>query len=152
METADTLAILKEKIQPIIDNLGAEIVEITLHRTGKKLELRLLVDKDKGIAIDECALISRQIGHLLEQESIINERYLLEVSSPGLDRSLKTKRDFERVIPDMIDIWLSEPANEKSFISGNIKSAEENGLFIEVPAQGISFIEYDRIRKAKLKI
>lgn len=152
MEPKETLERLRQELIPILDELNAEIVEFTLKKAGNRLILRLLADKESGITMDECALINRRLGDIIEEKSIINERYLLEVSSPGLDRPLKVKRDFERVKNDEVDFWLTSPLEDKSFVSGRIKNAEDKKVIIvERGGKEIS-IFYEIIAKAKVKI
>lgn len=152
MQSEETLERIKQELIPILEEFKAEAIELTLKRSGNKLILRLLVDKKDGITMDECASINRRLGDLIEEKSIINERYLLEVSSPGLDRPLKAKRDFERVQGKDIEIWLSVPIESRSYIRAVIKSAEDKKVVIverggkEIP------IPYEIIAKAKVKI
>lgn len=93
----ETIERVTEIIQPVLDDLGLELVELQLRSEGKKgLVLRIIIFKEGGVSLDDCAQVSREVGFLLEVEDPIGRSYVLEVSSPGLDRPLKTERDFER--------------------------------------------------------
>ncbi len=81
---------------PILDDLGLELVDLTLQQDGRQLALRIFIDKLSGVNLDDCATVSREIGAILEVEDTIKSSYRLEVSSPGLDRPLKKPADFER--------------------------------------------------------
>lgn len=152
MEQDDILGELRERLNTILDELGAEVVEFTLKRAGKKLILRLLADKEGGITMDECALINRRLGNIIDENSIINEGYLLEVSSPGLDRPLRTKRDFERAQGEEIEVWLSAPEEGRNYLSARIKGADEQRVLVEdKDAKEIS-LPYRSITKARLKL
>ncbi|MEI8176770.1 MAG: ribosome maturation factor RimP [Candidatus Omnitrophota bacterium] len=87
-----------EKIQEIVSNLiqekELELVDLIFRREGASKVLRLVLDKKGGISMDECAWASSRMGELLDAGDVIPEHYLLEVTSPGLDRTLKTTKDF----------------------------------------------------------
>jgi ribosome maturation factor RimP len=117
-----------------------------------KITLQLFVDKEGGINIDECAIINSRLGDIIEAKNLIDERYILEVSSPGLDRPLKTKRDFERVVGKKLDIWLVREQKNKTFITGRLKSLDEKGLTVESAKNGDITIDYETISRAVLKL
>jgi ribosome maturation factor RimP len=152
METDKILESLKAEIRPLLDELRAEIVEISLKKRGNNLVLRLLVDKEGGINVDECALINQRLGDILEEKPLINEKYLLEVSSPGVDRLLKTRRDFERVAGEEVEIWLLEPVQEMNFLDGIVKEAADESVIIESRKGQEICLPYSKINKARLKI
>ena len=152
MDTEKTLDRLREQIRPTLDEFKVEVVELTLKRSSKGLVLRILADKEGGITIDECALINKRLGDIIEDRSLITEGYLLEVSSPGLDRPLKIKRDFEKVLGQEVDVWLTEPLDNKTHFNGKIKKIGEGDLVVETKRDGDVSIPYAVINKAKLNI
>lgn len=83
-------------VEPILVSLGVELVELEFKREGRDWFLRLFVDKEGGITLDDCAAVSREVGMVLEVEEVITTAYRLEVSSPGIDRPLKKAADYER--------------------------------------------------------
>ena len=87
---------LEELTQPILDDLGLELVDLVYQRETRGWVLRFFLDKEGGITLDDCASASREISAILDVEDVIDTAYNLEVSSPGLDRPLKKSRDFER--------------------------------------------------------
>ncbi len=91
---------LREEIRSQIEKLGAELIDIHFRKSSGRSALVLMVDKPSGITLDDCADINRRLGEYLdglsEESSFLNTPYYLEVNSPGLDRPLKTKADFER--------------------------------------------------------
>ena len=97
---------IKSEIEPILKHTGSELFDISLKRTSNGTVLALLVDTQKGISIDECAAINKQVSSIMEEKDIIAGRYIVEVASPGLDRPLKLQRDFKKVIGEQVDIWL----------------------------------------------
>ncbi len=95
---------LSQLIQPILDDLGFELVDLDCLREGSDLFLRLFVDKPGGVNLDDCASVSREVGALLEVEDTIKDAYRLEVSSPGMDRILKRPADFERFVGERVKV------------------------------------------------
>ncbi len=85
-----------ELIQPILDDLGLELVDLVYQRENRGWMLRFYLDKEGGINLDNCAEASREISAILDVEDLIGSAYTLEVSSPGINRPLKKSRDFER--------------------------------------------------------
>jgi len=148
----ETLIKLKEKIRPILDEIGAEEIDFTFSRANKALTLRLLADKEGGITLDECTLINKRIGRLIEEEDLISEKYILEVASPGLDRPLETKEDFNRIIGEKIEIWTSKDFSEKSYIDGSVKAASSDGAIVTVKSGKEITVPYDKINKARRKL
>ena len=89
---------LIDLVVPILQRRGVELVELALSGGGRRQLVRVFVDRTDGITVDECAVISREIADVFDTRDPIAGTYVLEVSSPGLTRPLKTDRDFERVV------------------------------------------------------
>ena len=102
---------LQALIEPILVEEAMEQVELTCRPQGRQLYLRLLVDRVGGVTIQQCARVNRLIGEALETANLIAESYTLELSSPGLDRPLVSKRDFERAVGESVrvELKLSDP-------------------------------------------
>lgn len=140
-----------DKIKKLIDNSlrdkAIEFVDATYKRESGVMVLRLLVDKVGGITLDECASLNEEIGDMLEREDAVFEKYTLEVSSPGLDRQLKTRRDFERIMGKEIHVHTYSPINDKRDCEGAVKFVDDQKVIV-----GDMEIPLDKISKAKLKI
>ncbi|NQT47197.1 MAG: ribosome maturation factor RimP [Candidatus Omnitrophica bacterium] len=95
---------IKELIKPLLKEEGIELIDATYRRENGRMVLRLLVDRAGGIKMGECAVVNTQIGELLEKENTIEDRYTIEVDSPGLDRRFTGKPDFERTLGELIRI------------------------------------------------
>ena len=89
---------------PILEDAGYELVDLEFKQDGSEWFLRIFIDKEGGVLLDDCAIVSREISALLEVEDIIDRAYRLEVSSPGIDRPLKRPEDFERFAGERIKI------------------------------------------------
>lgn len=140
---------LKKIIMPILEGEGVELVELNLIRAGRRPILKLLVDKREiGINVKECADLNRKIGIIIDNQGLITDGYILEVSSPGLDRPLKTKGDFLRCINKNVKFFFLEPVNEKRELDGCIVSADDLEVCVNVNSQEIK-VPYSKISKAK---
>jgi len=91
-------------VEPILNELGFELVAVEYQREEHGWVLRFLLDKDGGINLDECAVVSREISSILDVEDVIGTAYALEVSSPGVERPLKKIKDFERFVGQLAKI------------------------------------------------
>lgn len=125
--------ICETNVQPIIENLGYEVVEIEYVKKSDGMNLTFYIDKDGGIDIKDCELVSKTIDPILEQLNPTSDApYILNVSSPGIDRPLKTKRDFERNQGKEIEITLfaKEKESGQKVFKGTLDSFDENSLTI----------------------
>ena len=148
MEQQALIEELKRIILPVLEEQGIELVELIFSRTGPGWLLRLLVDKEAGINLQECAALNKRIGFLLDNQDIIKNRYVLEVSSPGLDRPLETKKDFLRCMDKTVRFFLNELIEAKLEWAGRIQQADDEAVTI-VSQDKIIRIPFLKINKAK---
>ena len=151
-EQEATIQKVKELIEPLLRSRKAELVEAHYRFEGRGIMLRLLVDTAVGITIDDLAFLNQAIGALLDEHDVIPEHYTLEVSSPGLDRPLKTGIDFERVIGRRIKIYLSSAVNGQQEQVGKVLSASEEAVVIETDRGEKLKIPLAKIAKARQEI
>ena len=108
----------------------------------KEWYLRVFVDKKGGVDLDDCQMLSEKLGKLLDKETMIAAPYILEVSSPGLERVLKKDRDFVREAGKTVEVSLYAPIDGKKSFVGKLKSRDENFLYLEeiepIPREKIS--------------
>ena len=147
---------LTEKVlkiaQPFLDSMSLELVELNLGRYKTQLTIQILADKlNGGITIEECTKLNRQIGEVLETEDVIAGHYVLEVSSPGLDRPLKTAKDFQRNLNRPVRCFLLEPVEGRIEHEGIIKRIEGDSVIIDGKSKEI-MIPIIKLNKAKLII
>ena len=142
---------VNELITSYLEENCIELVDITYKRESGGMTLRLLVDTPEGITIAECESLNNYLSEVLDKENVIEEHYLLEVSSPGLGRPITTDKDFARFIGKMLDITTYEPIDGKRAHIGKLIGMDKDNIVIE--AGGIStVIPKAKIAKAKLKI
>lgn len=127
---ASTADRLREKINPLVEEEDLELVDLQFFESGSASVLRIYVDRVGGITVDQCANLSRKIGDFLDIEDLIPHRYMLEVSSPGLDRSLTEEADFKRKIGEKVKVFLKEKVGGKTELVGKIKNLEGGNLFL----------------------
>jgi ribosome maturation factor RimP len=141
--------VLKDLFSDYLKEQNFDLLELIYRYEGKNLVLRILVDKPEGgISMDECANINNQISRLLYEKDLLQERYTLEVSSPGLDRPLVTKKDFLRCLNKAVKIFLSETIEGKWEMQGVITRVDDDAVCID--AQGrTQVIPLVKLRKAK---
>jgi ribosome maturation factor RimP len=143
---------IKELISGMLNQEGVELVELSYHRQKQGMVLRFLIDKPNGISLDECSQINKEIGQALDDEDIIKKRYILEVSSPGLDRPLKTKQDFIRTIGKSIRVTTRLPVDGKRAYRGKLYGLKGQDIVIINQANEATVIAIEDIAKARLEI
>ena len=140
---------IKQAIEPYISNMGYEMADLSLSRTKNGWILRFLVDRPAGgISIQECAVLNEGLGGLLDKESILEEGYSLEVSSPGIDRPLVTKKDFLRIYGRWIRVFLNEPIKGKVEMEGILEAVKGDFLYLK-SGKEIVEVSLDKVKKAK---
>lgn len=120
-----------EIVEPILREDQIELVDIEFHPTGKRWMLRLFIDKEGGVGIRDCERASREIDRLLDVEDIIDHPYVLEVSSPGLTRSLKRKQDFDRYIGKRCRIITKSLIEGRTEFKGELIASSEDEVHLK---------------------
>ncbi|MBF0507031.1 MAG: ribosome maturation factor RimP [Nitrospirae bacterium] len=134
---------------------GLELISTDLLGSGRRLLLRVIVDKTGGVTVGDCERMSRGLEALLDVEDPIRGSYVLEVSSPGLDRPLATQRDFEKNIGKLVRITTAEKIDGQTFFIGRLVDVGEGWVRLKMDAKGGEkdiFIPSDKISKARLEI
>ena len=145
---------VKELLLPILEEGGFELVDVEFVREPVGWVLRIYADRPEGgITISDCQWISERIGTLLDVEDLIPHAYNLEVSSPGLDRPLKTRRDFERHVGIVVKIKTHEPMDNQRNFKGEIVSTSERGVTIHDVSRNANVeIPYGNIKSARVDV
>ena len=138
-------------IEPTLEGNGIELVDVEYKKTGKTCVLRVFIDKNQGVTVYDCQELSREIEDLIEIHELINDHYVLEVSSPGLDRPLKKDTDFLRNKGKRIQIKTYSPINNKKENAGTVIDFVNGTLFLE-DKKNILKISLTEIAQAKLII
>jgi len=145
------IATIQGFAEPLVADLGMELVDVEYRREGHGWVLRFFIDKEGGIGIDDCAKVSREISAYLEVEDLLAHAYHLEVSSPGLERPLKKKEDFVRFIDRQIRIKLRQPVADQRVLIGTLCGLEGNAVVLMLEEEKV-FIDMENISKARLTL
>lgn len=140
---------LKLLIEPAIENIGYELTDLELKWDGSSNLLRLFIDRPEGITLDDCQAVSEQVGLLLDIDEPIQDDYVLEVSSPGLDRTLTKIEHYQRFIDEEIRVKLFSPQDGRRNFKGHLIAVNDDAIEIKVDGEifdlAIDSIEYTRL-------
>jgi ribosome maturation factor RimP len=128
-----------------------EIVGVELAGSSRKLLIRIFIDKENGVTLDDCGKFSRALSALLDVEDPVPMAYVLEVSSPGLDRPLKALKDFQRSIGKLVRIITKARIEEQNVFTGRLARVEGENITLSFDDKEIE-IPFDQISKARLEI
>jgi len=149
MRNEEMIIELEKILGDFLGSQGLELVELVYRFEGRYTVLRVLVDRPEGgITIGECARLNNQIGDILDEKNIIQERFALEVCSPGLDRPLKKKSDFVRSLNRRVKFFLSVPVHGKIEIEGQVIQVNDLSVAVDVAGDTVE-IDFNTINRAK---
>lgn len=137
-------------LEPIMSENNFELVDVEFVKEGGNWYLRAYIDKDGGIAVDDCEIVSRALSEILDEQDFISESYILEVSSPGLGRQLKKEKDFARSINKEVEIKLYKPINKQKEFVGFLVSYDNENVTIELEDE--STLEIPRSNIALIRL
>jgi ribosome maturation factor RimP len=151
LSTSKIKTTVEEMVQPYLDEHGFELVDVEYVKEGSNWFLRVFVDKDGGIDIDDCGLISEHLSQKLDENDPIPTAYFLEVSSPGAERPLKKKEDVAKSVGKNVFVTVYEPINGLKEFEGKLESFDNEELVIQtVKKQHV--IPYAKVASARLAI
>ena len=133
--TKDELTAL---IEPAVENLGYELSDVEMNIGGRDGLIRLYIDRPQGIDLDDCSAVSRQVSAILDVEEPLPGEYVLEVSSPGLDRKLTKPAHFQRFMGEDVRVKLRFPLEGRRNYRGALKAADEDKIEVEVDGESHS--------------
>ncbi|ADL13104.1 ribosome maturation factor RimP [Acetohalobium arabaticum] len=138
--------------RPIVEDHGLELVDTEYQKEGQDWTVRVFVDKPEGVTLDDCQKISREISDRLDIEDPIEKSYILEVSSPGLDRPLKDEEDFKRFTGHLIDVSTYAPVNGEKSFTGELLEIIDDKVKLKLDNDDVVEISRDKIAKANLAL
>ena len=137
-------------VEPVLEPMGYELVDTHYVSEHGRWVLRIFVDREGGITLDECVSLSREIGPLIDVKDVIPHEYVLEVSSPGLDRPLRKERDFVRALGKKIRVRMAGPVDGQRNFVGSLRDFCDGMVLLE-PEQGPEVsLPLEHIEKARL--
>jgi ribosome maturation factor RimP len=140
---------VEELAESLVTSEGMELVDLVYRREGGRWVLRMFIDKEGGVTIKDCADISRQLGDLLDVNDFIPQAYVLEVSSPGLNRPLRKREDFSRFAGRKIEVRLNLALEGRKKIVGTLIGVEGNEVTVSAPECSYT-ISLENIARANL--
>ena len=140
---------LWELFEPVVEGMGFELIEIEHFPNPKHGVLRLYIDKEGGVLIEDCSAVSRQISALIDVEDPVRGQFNLEVSSPGLDRPLRRVKDFQRFTGSKVKLKTAVPMDGQRNFSGRLLEANEDAVVIETDTEELS-LPMNAIEKARV--
>ena len=147
------MASIEEKVtklvEPIIENLGYELYDVEYAKEGKNYFLRIFIDNEKGIDLNDCEKVNDALNEILDKENYIKEQYFLEISSPGIERVLRKDKHLEKNIGEEVNVKLfkKDDNGEKEYL-GNLKEFNQNEIVLETEEQEVK-IERKNISQIK---
>ena len=140
---------IEQTVAKALEAGGVELVDLVIQNQGKKKLLQFFVDKVGGVTLDDCGELTDKIDSVLEMENLIDGAYILEVSSPGVQRVLKKPAHFKQFLTQRVKIVLKVPLEGRGFFTGVIASADDEGFTLDDGTNKYRFA-YDNIKKANL--
>jgi ribosome maturation factor RimP len=150
MSGKKTEALAKELAAPLAEALGYELVDVEFVKEGQYWYLRIYIDKEGGVTLEDCQNFSHRFDETLEQADPIQSAYFLEVSSPGLDRPLKKEEDFRRYLDREIEVSLYTAVEGNKQYKGTNKGLEADILTLTLPDGTTVQIPYKNVASARL--
>lgn len=138
--------------EPIVRESGCEIWDIEYIKEASQWYLRIYIDKaEGGVFIADCEKISRAVDEILEEQDLISESYIFEVSSAGAERQLKRPSDFERFMNSKVEVKLYKPLNGTKVYEGTLVSYDNGDVTIEMPDGAVTF-QKAQVAKVGLRV
>jgi ribosome maturation factor RimP len=143
---------VEKLIEPVAENEDLEIVDVDLVREPAGLVLRILLDtKEGGVNLDKLSKASQQISAILDDADVISQKYMLEVSSPGIERPLKKPEHFKRFVGSKVFVKTGIAIGKRKQFKGKLVEAGDNGFVVEVDGERFE-IAYENVSKARLQV
>jgi ribosome maturation factor RimP len=126
------IEVVEQIVEPIVNDLNLELVDIEYVKEGKSWFLRVFIDKEQGIDIEECGMVSEKLSEKLDELDPIPYNYFLEVSSPGAERPLKKQKDYEKAVGKNVHIKTYEPIDGEKTFEGVLTNYTKDTVTVEV--------------------
>lgn len=147
--------ITEELVSPIVDELGLELVDIEFKKEGKNWFLRVFIDSENGVDIEDCGTVSERLSEKLDELDPITQAYFLEVSSPGAERPLKKEKDIYKAVGKNVHVTTYEPIDGEKAFEGKLIDFDGSDLKIEIKIKTRKkelTIPYTKVASARLAI
>ena len=136
-------------VEPIVREEGCELIDAEVTSDSGRKILRLYIDKNSGVILDDCARVSHAVEDILEVEDAISGCYNLEVSSPGVERPLRTREHFEKAMGHRVHVTTRDKVGDRRNFIGLLKGLETAQLIIMVDGQDF-LVQFEQVMKARI--
>ncbi len=136
--------------EKISDKYGYEVYDVELVKEGPNKFLRVYIDREEGVDLNDCESISRELSTYLDEVDLIEDNYFLEISSPGIERVLKQNKHFESAIGETVRVKLYKPVNNAKEYEGILNSFNDDSISLDLPDGNVT-IERKNIAKANIE-
>jgi ribosome maturation factor RimP len=144
---------IRQILAPILESMGLSLWEMEFHKQGPQWILRIFIDRESGgVTLNDCETVSRDLSAALDVEDIIPHAFTLEVSSPGLDRTLSQPEHFIRFTGSMIKIKTYQAIDEQKVFRGKLLGLHENMVKVDIEGRGVLEIPMTNVAKASLEV
>lgn len=156
MAKIDVVSRVTELAEPLAASLGLELAEVEYKQEGARLVLRIFIDRDGGVTLDDCAAVSRELAEILDVEDFIQSRYSLEVSSPGLNRPLKKPSDYERFTGRLVkirtyELLADDAGNKRKTFTGELLGLVNGVVLLKLTEGQTAGVALEKVAKANLE-
>ena len=152
---SDIVTRTEELVNPICEATSVDLVDVEYVKEGQNFFLRVYVDTPEGIDIDQCAEIAEKLSEQLDQQDYIEDEYILEVSSPGAERPLKTKEQVAQAVDSYINVRTYQAIDDQKEFEGYLRNFENDQLTLEILVKTrhkVIEIPYEKAAKIRLAI
>lgn len=150
---AEVVEQIERLLGPVLRSLGLTLWELEYRKEGPRWMLRIFIDREgAGVTLDDCEAVSRDLGALLDVEDVVPHAYTLEVSSPGLDRTLTRPEHYVRFTGSMLKIKTFQPINGQKVFRGRLKDSDGRMVTIELPDGSMLKVPFGDISRASLEV
>ncbi|AYA75455.1 ribosome maturation factor RimP [Bacillus sp. Y1] len=149
------IEVVEQIVEPIVNDLNLELVDIEYVKEGKSWFLRVFIDKEQGIDIEECGMVSEKLSEKLDELDPIPYNYFLEVSSPGAERPLKKQKDYEKAVGKNVHIKTYEPIDGEKIFEGVLTNFTVDTVTVEVKIKTRKKtieIPFEKVASARLAV
>ena len=138
-------------VLPAVQAHGLTLVDLDVRGNGRRVAVRIYVDKPGGVTVSDCQQLSHEVGDLIDVSNLVRTSYDLEVSSPGLDRELRKGRELRWAVGRLVRVWTREPVDGRRELSGRLTLVDEAALTLATP-DGPHRVPRDLVTKARLEV
>ena len=143
---------IRKFAESLLPAMGLELYDVQFRRENQGWVLRLIIDRTGGVSLDDCSRVSREVSDFLDVEDLIDHQYHLEVSSPGVERTLRSLAECPRFVGEKIRVKLSQERDGQKVFVGRLQEVGDGTLIVELENGAVHILPWDEINKARLSL